>query len=238
MKVTYIGHSGFLVELEHCYLLFDYYQGAIPVLNREKSLYIFVSHHHGDHFNPQIFQLKTACNKVHYILANDVRISSAKGMRFGLKESFAEKVTAAKARETISLDDLTIRTLRSTDEGVAFLVEAEGRTIYHAGDLNWWYWEGEDHGWNKQMTRNFKEELDLWKGIEIELAFLPLDDRQGASYDKGMDWYLRTWKIRNAFPMHFWEDKGVVARFCAREESREFQTVIFDTASEKEWVIR
>lgn len=32
----------------------------------------------------------------------------------------------------------------STDEGVAFLVTAEGRTVFHAGDLNWWHWEGED----------------------------------------------------------------------------------------------
>ena len=36
-----------------------------------------------------------------------------------------------------------IRTLRSTDEGVAFVVHYAGKTIYHAGDLNWWHWEGE-----------------------------------------------------------------------------------------------
>ena len=30
MEITYIGHSGFLVELERHVLLFDYFQGEIP----------------------------------------------------------------------------------------------------------------------------------------------------------------------------------------------------------------
>ena len=30
MKVQYIGHSGFLVTMESCCLLFDYYTGTIP----------------------------------------------------------------------------------------------------------------------------------------------------------------------------------------------------------------
>ena len=33
---------------------------------------------------------------------------------------------------------LLIRTLHSTDFGVAFLVRFHGKWIYHAGDLNWW----------------------------------------------------------------------------------------------------
>ena len=30
MKVTFIYHSSYFVELDHCCLLFDYYQGDIP----------------------------------------------------------------------------------------------------------------------------------------------------------------------------------------------------------------
>lgn len=43
MKITYIGHSGFLVELSHTLLLFDYYRGKIPPLPKEKELFVFVS---------------------------------------------------------------------------------------------------------------------------------------------------------------------------------------------------
>ena len=58
MKVTYIGHSGFLVETSGCSLLFDYYQGEIPRLRQDKPLFVFVSHRHSDHFNPEIFSIK------------------------------------------------------------------------------------------------------------------------------------------------------------------------------------
>ncbi|MCQ4837997.1 hypothetical protein NE556_22750, partial [[Clostridium] symbiosum] len=31
----------------------------------------------------------------------------------------------------------------------------EGSTIYHAGDLNNWWWEGEDKAWNHNMAANY-----------------------------------------------------------------------------------
>ena len=49
MKVTFIYHSAFLVELERCSLLFDWYGGDLPKIDRTKPLYVFASHHHGDH---------------------------------------------------------------------------------------------------------------------------------------------------------------------------------------------
>ena len=50
MKITYIHHSSFLVELESVYLLFDYTEGVIPGLKREKPLLVLESHRHGDHY--------------------------------------------------------------------------------------------------------------------------------------------------------------------------------------------
>ncbi len=36
--ITYIGHSGFLVEWEHSVWLFDYYRGDIPEFSHEKKI--------------------------------------------------------------------------------------------------------------------------------------------------------------------------------------------------------
>ena len=36
MQITYIGHSGFLVELSESLLLFDYYEGSLPKLPPER----------------------------------------------------------------------------------------------------------------------------------------------------------------------------------------------------------
>ncbi len=41
LKVTFLYHSAFLVELSHCSLLFDWYGGAIPAFDRHKPLYVF-----------------------------------------------------------------------------------------------------------------------------------------------------------------------------------------------------
>lgn len=38
MKVTYINHSGFLVETKDCYYIFDYYKGDLPTLDKSKGV--------------------------------------------------------------------------------------------------------------------------------------------------------------------------------------------------------
>lgn len=53
VKITYISHSCFAVELEHSVLVFDYYQGELPLWNPEKTIYVFVSHRHYDHFSKE-----------------------------------------------------------------------------------------------------------------------------------------------------------------------------------------
>ena len=73
MKITFIEHSGFMVEMERTVLLFDYYQGEIPAFDKEKTLYVFVSHSHADHYNPVIWKLKEQYEKVQYIISDDVK---------------------------------------------------------------------------------------------------------------------------------------------------------------------
>ena len=68
-----------------------------------------------------------------------------------------------KPHEEKVIDACTVSTLKSTDEGVAFLVKTEGKTIYHAGDLHWWDWPGEPEEDNKMMERQYKEELESLK---------------------------------------------------------------------------
>ena len=51
MKITYINHSGFLIETKDCYYIFDYYKGELPLLDKKKEVIVFCSHFHKDHFN-------------------------------------------------------------------------------------------------------------------------------------------------------------------------------------------
>lgn len=72
MTVTYIGHSGFLLETEDAYFLFDYFEGTIPELKNNKSIIVFSSHRHHDHFNPEIFELIKIYPDIHYVLSYDI----------------------------------------------------------------------------------------------------------------------------------------------------------------------
>ena len=101
--------------------------------------------------------------------------------------------------------DLRIHTLKSTDEGVAFLVRVKEKTFFHAGDLNWWYWEEEDdETWNEPMRQAYQKEIAKIEGEEIDYAFFPLDSRQGEESVLGINYFMRHTNTKIVFPMHMW----------------------------------
>ena len=74
MKVSYIDHSGFLVETGRCYYLFDYYRKKLPQLDCKKPIFVFASHRHPDHYNPEIFTLlqEMGMEQVTAVLSKDI----------------------------------------------------------------------------------------------------------------------------------------------------------------------
>lgn len=219
MKITYVHHSAFLVDLTSAALLFDYTQGPLPELDANKPLFIFASHRHGDHFSDKIFDLGAGLGEIHYVLSDD--ISKKK-----IKEERSSCITFVKPGATLTLPygtagnlALEITTFTSTDEGVAFLVKGDGAVIYHAGDLNNWRWEGEPEDWNRNMAKKYSLEVDKLTGVKIDVALLPLDPRQEESFYLGFDEFMRKAQVLHAFPMHCWGDYSVIGRLKSMEVS-------------------
>ena len=79
MKITHICHSCFLVELSHTLLLFDYFQGPLPVLDSEKALFVFSSHRHHDHYSPAVWELSESHPNVFYVLDENIPLRPAAG---------------------------------------------------------------------------------------------------------------------------------------------------------------
>ena len=206
MNITFLYHSSFLVELSGCTLLFDWYGGPVPDYDRSKPLYVFASHHHGDHYAPEIFA-QLGMDNVWYVLANCIRLSAKRKAALGIDDSHVFRLAAGRH---LSLGGLDIQTYRSTDAGVAFLVEVEGKTIFHAGDLHWWHWAEEDAAWNQAMERDFKKECAKLQGKPVDVGFFVLDPRQEGEFWWGVDWWMRTMEVKHAFPMHSWEDYTLV----------------------------
>ncbi len=212
MKITFLDHSGFLAELEGVSLLFDWWKGDLPPLPPDKPLYVFASHRHPDHLDPKIFSLDGGGRDVRFILGSDIRPRDLE--RWGVSSETAARCQFLKGgRFPLSLPLAEIEALPSTDEGAAFLVTAEGRTLFHAGDLNWWHWEGEDKAWNRNMAANFKRYTEPLRGRAIDLAMLPLDPRLGEAGFWGPKYFLELADIRKFLPMHQWGDFGFTRRF-------------------------
>lgn len=227
MKVTYIYHSGYLVETEPATLLFDYYKGKLPAFPADKPLIVFASHKHPDHFNLRIFDLQNHPGGVTYVFGNDIRLSDRYMERHGIDPAVKSKVHRMSPHTTLSLPaggktEIRIHTLRSTDVGVAFYVESGNDRIYHAGDLNWWHWEGEADDFNQEQERVYQEEIGYLKELleadaknppVLDVAFVPLDPRLGEAYCYGMDYFLSRIPVKEVYPMHMWEDDRIIDRY-------------------------
>lgn len=198
MKVTYLHHSGFVVELENSCLIFDYVHGELPKLPKEKTIYVFVSHIHSDHFSKKIFDLQEIYPSVFFILDMDIPFGRGHHVQY------------VEANELYDVQGCHIQTLKSTDEGVAFIVEIEGKRFYHAGDLNWWDWGVEDTpSESKAMEAAYKNELTKIQGMHFDVSFVPVDPRLKNAFTKGLQIFMEYCDSDYVAPMHFWDDYSI-----------------------------
>lgn len=194
-KITFLAHSGFALELSDCVLVFDLYKdpaGALPgVFDLGKPVYFFVSHIHGDHFNPSIYQWKEKA--VGYILHKDC----VAGDRTGAAVHFMD------VGEDYETPQFAVHMYGSTDAGGSYMIHHGDDVIFHAGDLNWWHWAGEEDGDNREARRWYFEELSKIREKAVDLAFFPVDARQEVAREWGVEAFLdRTIVKERLIPMH------------------------------------
>lgn len=220
MKITHIYHSAFLAVMEHSALLFDWYKGSLPEIPKDKKLYVFCSHSHEDHYSPKIWDLQKTCPDVTYIL--DEGIADA-------AEHPEADLVIVRPHETYTVPAggdgpaaLRIITLESTDMGVAFYIETEGRRIYHAGDLNVWFWNDEPMEDNIASEKKCREEMQYLADCIrrehpqaggtgpdgtpqlLDIAFVPLDFRLEEHAPRCIASFMEILGAKHVFPMHYW----------------------------------
>ena len=237
MKITYLYHSGFCVELESAVLIFDYYKGDIPAFPMGKPVYFFASHKHQDHFNMNVLNMLSEYSPT-FVFSNDIRLSEKYLERYGYDCDIKNKIISAKKNDEFVLDNIRVRTYKSTDSGCAFLVEAEGYNIFHAGDLNWWAWPNCDEGLFKMQERIYKEQLGKMKEISIDVAFVPLDPRLNEYYYLGVVTFLDMLNVKRLFPMHMWDRYEIIQNLLMLPEmdAHRDKIVLVDKNS-REWIV-
>jgi len=156
----YLGGCGYLIKTSRHSLIFDY--SAPRVTPTQPSLAngvidpsdfasddvtVFVTHEHGDHFDPAIFGWPGRIPQLQYVF----------GFRPDSLEERARQGYAGQPYQfvgpgmTTTVDGMQVLAVRSNDAGVGFVVTVDGLTIYHAGDLA---------GWLPDQREGFTSQID------------------------------------------------------------------------------
>lgn len=194
--ISFLHHSGFAVKFEDCVLLMDVWKDPSGEVRRiaehtSKPLYFFVSHCHEDHFNPCIWDYRDRASA--YIMHKDCHAAGC----------FTDKTYLMEPETSLQVGPLTVDMGGSTDVGGSFWIHHHGRTIFHAGDLNWWHWPGEPENDQEEARRLYEKELGLIQGRAADVAFFPVDARQEAAREWGVMEFLRTVQVKKLLvPMH------------------------------------
>lgn len=200
MRIYYLHHSAVCVISGNTLIIFDYYMHERDkhiedgYIHREdievfEHVYVFVSHSHYDHFNPCIFDWETPT----YILDSTV-------------EAAPDGAVVLHPGEAYSDGTIDVREFASTDCGGSFYVNIDGKSLFHAGDLNDWHWKDDgNERYTRVMTKMFDREMAWLRSniSHIDYAFFPVDKRMGTDYDVGARKFIEIMKPDVMIPIHF-----------------------------------
>lgn len=238
MKVVFIHHSCFLVEADEKVLVFDWFngekvsgyqfKGILPEYEPDTPIYFFASHKHQDHFDLDVLRFAEKYSNIHFIFSKDCKMTVRFLEKHGIDSSVKEKITFVSAREQYELDGgLIVETLRSTDAGVAFYVQTNGVSLFHAGDLNDWSFEGAGDMTNWKMRKEFQIEINRLISKNINVAFIPADTRLGKNQWNAVDYVLEKTDAECVFPMHMWQDySGIDEYFKMQRDSKKTERIV------------
>lgn len=216
MQLTYIFHSGFAIETETCLLVFDCWLDPSGVMERllpsPKPLYVLVSHFHEDHFSRGILRWRDRHPTVTYLFSKDI---------LKYRRAKKEEADVWMAKGSVWQDTrVRVQALGSNDSGVSWVVEVEGRRIFHAGDLNNWYARfltdenADETVFSKECStfihprqeekRYLGELKDIRKVAEhFDVVLFPVDGRIGNGYTRGARQFIERFSVGLFVPMHF-----------------------------------
>jgi len=219
MRIKYIEHSGFAVETADYAIMIDccgLTKDSPYVRTYDgKPLYILSSHVHADHFDPAILTFDGG--KRTWILSDDIREKIRGNEPAGFNAVFLAK------GDVFQDEHVMVKAFGSTDEGISLYIEADGKKIFHAGDLNNWHWKEEETPENAAKSEQwFLAELAEFAAEvpELDAAMFPIDPRLGKEYTLGGRQFLDAVNVGLFIPMHFGKTAHAAAAFKPEAEQR------------------
>ncbi len=215
MRITYLYHSGFCIQTKDFDIVIDFYKDSKDVdgilykeiLPSSKKLYVLCTHAHLDHYNGEILNWKSKEKDVTYIFSHDIQDAHLVDKD---EAYFLDKFEEYKDQY------ISVKAYGSTDTGSSFYILADGKTIFHAGDLNNWHWNEESNEEEvKEAERYYGEELSFVSNDikTLDIAMFPIDNRLGQDFMKGAEQFIEAITVKLMIPMHFDETYDKIALF-------------------------
>lgn len=182
MEVKWLGHASWMIKAGGKTIYLDPYEGDYL----EKADLILSTHHHDDHCKPD--KVKEACGDDTVIIAPEQC-----GEKLGMK------VTTLNPGESETFDDVKVEAVQAYNFkrfrspgtpyhpkgiGVGYLLTAEGKTVYHAGDTD------------------FIDEMKELEGIDLMLV--PSGGTYTMDNPEAADAVIEV-NPEKAVPMHIWD---------------------------------
>ena len=221
--ITHYYHSGFSVASDRTIAVFDYWRGENGELTPDRQLtpeklkkyenvFVFISHEHIDHLDPIVYSWNELGN-VSYIVSSDMPVGTR-----GKRMAPGDKVTLS--------DELTVTAFDSTDLGVSFLCDFCGIRVFHAGDLNFWHWREESTMQEiEEADAEFRKAVLPLSREKIDVAFFPVDPRQGTMYEAGANYFILSVKPRILVPMHYFRRAETAMDYARTAGSRTTEVI-------------
>lgn len=216
--VWYLRHTGWAVRLGSALLVFDYQEsmgmdsvaddtprdlehGFIdPAEIRDLDVFVFVSHAHGDHYDPVIFDWQGRIERLTYFIGWEDRPQSHCARFVG---AAAACYAMSGQRATAAVDGLQVYTIDSHHNGipeVAYLVRYGDWAVYHNGDYMADY--AADYAYLKTISNR------------IDMAFVAgIGDRAWPHSARAVH-LAHEFDVPVLFPMHF-RDREMCDGFVA-----------------------
>ena len=224
--ITYIHHNCFILKGPSWTLLFDYPDDRFLTPQMRETVtnglwgskaFIFASHSHQDHFNPQLMDVAKIASQATLVLSQDI---IERQPRLGK----VENCFIVKPSEVYGLEQMRIKTFPSNDLGVAYLIQTNELTVYFGGDLAKWSWDDFTPEERRWMEGHFQKTIETLAKQPIDIAFQNTDPR--LPNWAGATEFLYTVKPKLFVPMHTFGDLDSLGRFMkdlGRIESKIFQ---------------
>ena len=181
-----------------------------------------------------ILKLEEDYEDIHFILSKDTKMSPNFMKKHGIPERAKKCIDYVIPDKKYEIGKVKVKTLRSTDAGVAFLVKTCGKTIYHAGDLHNWKMEHVGELINGKMERDYRHQIRKLEGEHINVAFVVLDPRLGVYTDLGLAYFMKNVEADYVFPMHMWQDYSAIEKYKQKCDNHLYTDRIMDIEKENQ----